>query len=181
MPEYNYKNNNEQKEEKKKLFDMNSVFTGRITEEYVEYEGRTFVVKKMNPLEGISVLKVLLTNALPIDLLGGFLDSDNKFKQMLALMPESTKKHEMSVEDFVLFEKRLLKNAYEILASGEVQVIDDAGNFGVFDIEDNLFLVMFLLVKVIEVNYKDFFLEFLRRLGMLEEMKSMAENLNGII
>ena len=181
MPEYNYKNNNEQKEEKKKLFDMNSVFTGRITKEYVEYEGRTFVVKKMNPLEGISVLKVLLTNALPIDLLSGFLDSDNKFKQMLALMPESTKKHEMSVEDFVLFEKRLLKNAYEILASGEVQVIDEAGNFGVFDIEDNLFLVMFLLVKVIEVNYKDFFLEFLRRLGMLEEMKSMAENLNGII
>ena len=81
MPEYNYKNNNEQKEEKKKLFDMNSVFTGRITKEYVEYEGRTFVVKKMNPLEGISVLKVLLTNALPIDLLGGFLDSDNKFKK----------------------------------------------------------------------------------------------------
>ena len=38
MPEYNYKNNNEQKEEKKKLFDMNSVFTGRITKEYVEYE-----------------------------------------------------------------------------------------------------------------------------------------------
>ena len=45
----------------------------RLTQVTVEYENRTFIVKKMDPLEGIAVLKELLTKAMPLDLLGGIL------------------------------------------------------------------------------------------------------------
>lgn len=175
MSDYNFKKEAENTEERKKLFNMDFMFKGRTTQEIFDYEGRTFVVKKMNPMEGIAVLKTLLTNALPIDLLGMFLSEDSKMKQMLALLPDGMSKKEMSIDDFVMFEKRLLRNTYEVLKSGEVQVVDNAGNIGVLDVEDNMFLIVFLLVKVIEVNYKDFFIETLQRLGMLEEIKSLTQ------
>lgn len=66
-----------------------------------------------------------------------------------------------------------MKNVYEKLKSGDVPVIQENGDFGVLDMEENMFLVGFLLLKVIEVNYKDFFLEILQKLGLLEDAQKM--------
>ena len=44
-----------------------------------------------------------------------------------------------------------------------------------------MFLVCFLLLKVIEVNYKDFFLEILRKLGMLEGTEGIIQNVKNMM
>ena len=83
----------------------------------------------------------------------------------------------MSIDEFVVFQKRLMKNVYEKLKSGDVPVIQENGDFGVLGMEENMFLVGFLLLKVIEVNYKDFFLEILQKLGLLEDVQKMMNEM----
>lgn len=132
-----------------------------------EVEGekeRTFVIKKMPVLESISVLKTLLTRALPLDLLS-VLDESGNLAKGLAAVP----KHEMTDDEFTEFTKRLLKNVYEKLPVGDVAVIDEVGNYGVIDFEYNLTLALYLLTQVVLVNYKDFFIEILQKLGVQVE------------
>lgn len=151
----------------------------RLTQVTVEYENRTFIVKKMDPLEGIAVLKELLTKAMPLDLLGGiFKDGNGNMSgigSMLGIL--DTTKREMSIEDFVKFEKRLLKNTYEVLKSGEVRIIAENGDYGVSGMEDNMYLLGFLMIKVIEVNYRDFFIEILLKLGIIKKAEDMTGKL----
>ena len=148
----------------------------RKIKEIVTYEDRTFVIKKMTPFEGIAVLKEILTKALPIDFLSFLNDSGAGIDKILS-MTNSVSKKEMSIDEFVVFQKRLMKNVYEKLKSGDVPVIQENGDFGVLDMEENMFLVGFLLLKVIEVNYKDFFLEILQKLGLLEDAQKMMNEM----
>lgn len=157
----------------------------RLNQAEIEYENRKFIVKKMNPLEGIAVLKELLTKAMPLDLLGGLLKDEEKDKSlsgignMLGIL--DTRKREMSIEEFVEFEKRLLKNTYEKLKSGDVRVIAENGDFGVEGMEDNMFLLGYLMVKVIEVNYRDFFIEILLKLGVIKKAEDVKEKMSEIM
>ena len=122
------------------------------------------------------MLKEILTKALPIDLLSFLNDSGAGIDKILS-MTNSVSKKEMSIDEFVVFQKRLMKNVYEKLKSGDVPVIQENGDFGVLDMEENMFLVGFLLLKVIEVNYKDFFLEILQKLGLLEDAQKMMNEM----
>ena len=124
----------------------------------------------------MAVLKEILTKALPIDLLSFLNDSGAGIDKILS-MTNSVSKKEMSIDEFVVFQKRLMKNVYEKLKSGDVPVIQENGDFGVLDMEENMFLVGFLLLKVIEVNYKDFFLEILQKLGLLEDAQKMMNEM----
>ncbi len=142
----------------------------RITQEIVKYQDdekeRIFVVKKMNPLLGIAVLKEILFGALPVDLF-----SDVEGMGQVTSMFSNVQKKEMSIDEFVKLERRLLSNVSEKLKSGEVPVIDSAGNYRVSNLENNMFLNGYLMVKVVEVNYKDFFLELFQKFKTFGETK----------
>ena len=75
----------------------------------------------------------------------------------------------MSDDEFVELELKLLSNVSEVLKSGEVKIIDSAGNYQVQDLDNNMLINAFLLLKVVEVNYKDFFIELLQKLDGMEE------------
>ena len=153
----------------------------RITQIEVKYEDRIFIVKKMTPFEGIAVLKELITKAMPFDLLSLLNEDDFEGISKVLSVAQGMSKKEMSIDEFVAFQKRLIKNCYEVKKIGEVPVLQNNGDFGVEDLENNMFLVCFLLLKVIEVNYKDFFLEILRKLGMLEGTEGIIQNVKNMM
>ena len=71
----------------------------RSTMQEVEYDGRIFIIYKMNPLQGIATLKTLITKALPINLLS-FVDADDKISKMFGGI-KNIGKSEMSEDEFV--------------------------------------------------------------------------------
>lgn len=152
----------------------------RVTEQIVKYEDRTFVIKKMSPFEGIAVLKEILTKALPFNLLS-FLNDDLNIEldKVLSITNKMNKK-EMSIDEFAELQKRLMKNCYEKLKSGDVAVLQSNGDFGVPGLDNNMLLVGFLLLKVVEVNYKDFFLEILQKLNVLEESQKIMDQVKNV-
>ena len=89
-------------------------------------------------------------------------------------------KKEMSIDEFAEFQKRLMKNCYEKLKSGDVAVLQSNGDFGVPGLDNNMLLVGFLLLKVVEVNYKDFFLEILQKLNVLEESQKIMDQVKNV-
>lgn len=145
----------------------------RETRTIVEVEGRTFVIDKMDALESIAVLKELLTKTLPVDLLSTFGDSISG----LIGKAEASKK-DMSIEEFILLQKRILRYVFEKLPSGLVPVIDVNYNYGVDDFEKNLNLAISLLLKAIRFNYESFFIEKLQQMGLLEKIsESLGDTL----
>ncbi len=146
--------------------------------EAVNYEGREFIIKKMTPFKGIAVLKTLLTRALPIDLLSSFSDSEEVSRMFSGM---SKDKKDMTEEEFIELELELMKTVSENLKGGPTPVIDDRGNFQVEDLENNMLLVVWLLVKVVEVNYKDFFIEMLQKAGLITKLDNIPEQMQQII
>ena len=74
----------------------------------------------------------------------------------------------MSIDEFAAFEKRLLTCVDARLKDGDEQIINEDGTYNVVDIEYNLSLVMKLLLEVVRVNYKDFFVDSLKELKVLK-------------
>lgn len=138
---------------------------------------REFIIHKFDVFEGLSILKTLLTKALPVDLFSS-LDKDGFITRALGAVAGS--QTEMSTEEFKSLMKRMLRSISEKLPIGETKVIDEAGNFGVIDMEYNLALVSYLLFQVLMVNYKDFFIEVLQRLGvqMVNLPQELEETIN---
>lgn len=139
----------------------------RITQSTFEASGRKFIIKKMTPLMGIAILKELISRSLPIDLLS-MMDSAGAGSKLKSIMSfSSSMVKPMGIDEFVEFEQRILLNVYELLPSGEVQVIDTLGNYKVLDLENDMSLVLRLLVETIKVNYKDFFIEILQEVKLI--------------
>lgn len=129
----------------------------------VKINGRNFEIEKMDALESVAVLKELLTRALPIDLLSIFGDSVKN-------IAGSVSKREMTIEEFVDLEKRILRYSFEVLPTGLTRVIDNGGNFGVNDLEKDIDSILKLLFEAIRLNYESFFVENLQRMGVLEKI-----------
>lgn len=143
----------------------------RETEKIFEVNDRKFTIKMMEPLYGIAILKELLTRSLPIDLLG-MIDSTGQSSKLQGLVSSSSSAgvKPMGIDEFVEFQRRILSYAYEILPSGEVQVIDKFGNYKVMNLENDMALVLRLLVEILKVNYLSFFIEILQNFKILEKL-----------
>lgn len=122
---------------------------------------RTFVIKKFPALKSINILKKLLTATLPIDLLS-MLDTDGALGNQLALPQRNT---QMSDDEFTELCKDILRAAYEKLPAEDVRIIDEVGNYRVSDIEYDLDLHVWLLIKILLFNFKDFFIGGLPKLS----------------
>lgn len=136
----------------------------------VEIKGRTFQIEKMDALESLAVLKELLTGALPIDIMGMF---GNTLENITGIL---TKK-DMSIEEFVALEKRILRYTFEVLPTGLTRVVDGSGNFGVNDVEKDLSLVIKLLMEAVRLNYESFFTEMFP-VDMMDEIQTLGNNLS---
>ena len=131
-----------------------------------ETNGRTFIINKMTPTMGIAILKELLTRSMPIDFLG-MIDQtgSSKLKGLMAL--PTTTVRPMGIDEFEEFERRLLSYVFEVLPSGRVPIMDTMGNYSVEGLESDTMLVLRLLVEVVKVNYKDFFIEILQEFKII--------------
>ena len=135
----------------------------RVNSKRIKINGRNFEIEKMDALESVAVLKELLSRALPIDLLSIFGDS-------VKTIAGSVSKRDMTIEEFVELEKRILRYSYEVLPTGLTRVIDNGGNFGVNDLEKDIDSILKLLFEAIRLNYESFFVENLQRMGVLEKI-----------
>ena len=82
------------------------------------------------------------------------------------------------MEEFARFQNKLLLNVQERLASMDQDVVDEVGNYLVEDLEFNLDLFMKLILKVVSVNYKDFFIDKLKQFNEILEKKDQDEQQN---
>lgn len=141
----------------------------RKTEEVVEIQGRKFVIKMFPAVEGLAVLKELITRAIPFDLFSGIGVGGNSISDLIKSFGVDNSKSQMSIDEFAAFEKRLLRCVDARLKDGDEPILDEDGAYQVVDIEHNMTLVLKLLMEVVRVNYKDFFLETLKELKLLKQ------------
>lgn len=128
-------------------------------------EDREFILRKMPAAKGYAILAETLTKALPLNIIGSALE-DFVPKALLNL----DNKQQMSMAELEQLQLRLLSSVSEQLPGGVTAIVDSKGHFQVEDLEDDMLLFGQLLIKVLEFQYKDFFLEILAKLGItLEE------------
>ncbi|MGG3884354.1 phage tail assembly chaperone [Brevibacillus panacihumi] len=65
----------------------------------------------------------------------------------------------ISEQDFTYIQDACLRVCYELLPAGETQVLDNSGNFGVANIEDDTVAVMTLMAHALMFNLSGFFAE----------------------
>jgi len=117
----------------------------RVIKKQVEIMGRKFVVEKMNALKGSYVAFQILTKTLPMGLAaktGISLPSGNQ---------------SMSMSEFIELQTSLLSCIKETLRGGDTKILDEGGNFGVEELENNAPLLMRLTIESIVFNFSDFF------------------------
>lgn len=140
---------------------------------------RTFHIRRMTPFAAIAILKELLTRAMPInlleamDMLGNEDETKSTYESLLNLT--SSAKPTMSMEEFEDLQKKIIGYVDEELKGTTVKVIDEYGNFNVPDLEYDLTLYMKLVIRVIVVNYKDFFIGVLRNFHLISPMNQSPE------
>lgn len=150
----------------------------RTNSKMLEYRDRKFEVRKMDALESLAVLKELLTKALPFDIMSMF---GNEISQLMGSSQLGSigsmldSKKDMTIDEFILLQKRMLKYSYEILPSGPVQVMTNNGDFGVMDVDQDLNLILKLLVESVRVNYESFFIEALQSIGVVEKVTTSED------
>lgn len=146
-----------------------------INSKRVEINERKFEVQKMNAFESIAVLKELLTRAMPFDILSALGGEASKLfdsPSVPGIGLINGNKKDMSIDEFVLLEKRILQYSFEVLPSGLTQVVNKNGDFMINDAEQDIFLVMQLLVEVVRINYESFFIEMLQKIKVIAPITS---------
>lgn len=120
-----------------------------------------FTIEQLDAMTGLAVLKELLTQSLPVDLLrqaglgglGGIIGGDKKEQSF-----------DKSVESFRSLELKFLKNIRESIGGNFTPILRADGVFQVPEL--GMDEVLELLVHSVIHNYKDFFTKVLGRMGM---------------
>ena len=128
----------------------------RITEDKIEIDGRTFKLTSFDPLIGNYILLKLFTMILPFGV------GDALKKQMgegTEKIPDSTSSNAkmMSKEEFIDFQRDILKHTFEILPGDTVPVVRDNNTYGIQNF--NMTIALNLLIAEVAFNFNDFFSE----------------------
>ncbi len=122
----------------------------KVTDELV-LEGRTFKLKKFDPLTGNYILMQIITLVLPLgigDMLNGEMGTE-------MLPKKSSNAQMMGKKEFIELQKDILTNVYEVLPAGETQVVRENGTYGVENFTGTICLQ--LLIACLAFNFADFF------------------------
>ena len=118
----------------------------RKTEDILELNGRTFVLKKYDPMTGNYLLMTACTSTLPF----GISEALSKAFGI----PKSDGR--MGKDEFVQLQKDVLSFCYERLPAGDAPIITKTG-YGVDDVDMKLVTTLFLSSMMF--NFSDFFEE----------------------
>lgn len=122
-----------------------------ITKE-IEIDGRTFLIKKFDPLMGNYIAMKLFTMVLPFGI-GDMLKKEVKGSEKLPTATSNAP--QMSKADFIEFQQDVLSVCYEVLKGDTAPVVRDNGTYGISDFTSKIALQ--LLIGSIAFNFSDFF------------------------
>nr|DAW16994.1 MAG TPA: tail assembly chaperone protein [Caudoviricetes sp.] len=129
----------------------------RETEKELEIEGRTFVIKKFDPLLGNYVALQVVTFILPFGL-GDMLNKQmGKGTESSSAIPTagSSNAKMMGKAEFLELQRDILSVCYERLPGGLTPVVRENGTYGISDFTSTIALQ--LLIGSIAFNLSDFF------------------------
>ena len=144
------------------------------TFEIVTINDRTFVIHMMPAQISMAILKELASRSLPVDLFSMFSVGETNIGQKLKEYGLGNSSNVMSMDEFIDLEMKLLKYVDERLPGADVQIVDEFGNYQVQNLEYDLDLFSSLILKVLGVNYKDFFISKLKKLGLIAKDSSQV-------
>lgn len=125
----------------------------RETESTYNIDGREFVIKSYDPMEGNYILTQVIQFVLPFGITDMLISSVVGTEKQNVL--GATNKP-MSKSDFMALQVDILKTVYERFNTGEESpVVRDNGTYGVVDVTMNMLLK--LLIASLAFNFKDFF------------------------
>lgn len=144
--------------------DMPENIKKRVTEDIIEIEGRTFKLKSFDPLIGNYILLKLITMILPFGI--GDMIKKN-IGEGTEMIPESssTSAKMMSKEEFIEFQRDILKHVFEILPGDTVPVVRENNTYGIQNF--TMTIAISLLVAEVAFNFNDFFKEDSSILGLI--------------
>lgn len=144
--------------------DMPENIKKRVTEDTIEIEGRTFKLKSFDPLIGNYILLKLITMILPFGI--GDMIKKN-IGEGTEMIPESssTSAKQMSKEEFIEFQRDILKHVFEILPGDTVPVVRENNTYGIQNF--TMTIAISLLVAEVAFNFNDFFKEDSSILGLI--------------
>lgn len=143
----------------------------------IELSGREFIIKKLPAMAAYSLLVEFLTKGMPMNIIGSALE-----QFVPANMLSSAGKQVMTEADMERIQRKLISCVSEVLPAGPTPVIDSQGYFQVEDMEYNMFLFGQLLVKVVDFQYHDFFIEALDKLGVrVEDSENLRAKATGFL
>lgn len=118
----------------------------RETEKLIEIDGRTFIIKKYDPLLGNYIVAQLMMYTMPAG-----------FHQINQDAPRDTQvaKPIMNKGEFIELQKDILSCCGEVLPAGTAPVINSNGTYGITGFDSNIALK--LLIAAVAFNFKDFF------------------------
>lgn len=144
--------------------DMPENIKKRVTEDIIEIEGRAFKLKSFDPLIGNYILLKLITMILPFGI--GDMIKKN-IGEGTEMIPESssTSAKMMSKEEFIEFQRDILKHVFEILPGDTVPVVRENNTYGIQNF--TMTIAISLLVAEVAFNFNDFFKEDSSILGLI--------------
>ena len=117
----------------------------RVTEDVVEIDGRTFVLKKYDPMLGNYILMAAASSTLPFGI-------SEALGKAFGVRNESSGR--MNKEDFMQLQRDVLSSCYERLPAGDAPIINQGG-YGVENIDTKILINLFLSSMIF--NFSDFF------------------------
>lgn len=124
----------------------------RVTEDELKIDGRTFKLKKYDPLLGNYIITKLFTFTLPFGL-------SDMIKSQVAgtenIPASNSNAPTMNKAEFLDLQRDILSNCYELLPGDEAPVIRENGTYGISNFTSKIAIQ--LLVASLAFNYTDFF------------------------
>lgn len=130
-------------------------FKKRVTENELAIDGRTFKLRKFDPLLGNYILMKLFTMTLPFGIGDVLKQAATKNTEMSAIASANTKTEMMSKADFLELQRDILSHCYEVLPAGETPVVMQNGQYGIMNF--TMGICMQLLIATVAFNFNDFF------------------------
>lgn len=123
----------------------------------IEINGRKFRIKKFSARTGSFILFKMTTLLAP--LLKGMSPNINASLENVDVnkMIENLMSLHISEQDFDYLQSKSLQVCYELLPAGPAPVLNEYGDFGVLDLEDDLATVMSLTIQALAFNMTSFF------------------------
>lgn len=124
----------------------------RVTEDTLKIDGRTFQIRKFDPLLGNYIVMQLFMNVIPFGL------GDTLSEKVPGFSSVANKANTGKVMDkatFLDLQRDILSHAVEILPGDKAPVVRENGTYGIMNFTQKICIE--LLIAILAFNFSDFF------------------------